>query len=90
MQRDVAVALVPARELVAGQHLHLGVDREQVVAHVNRDPAAIHVVDPVVPGHPLAHQATLQVGEHDQHRVERPVCDHFVDFGGGQHASGHG
>ena len=80
LQRDVAVALVPARELVAGQHRHVGVDREQVVARVDRHRARAHVVDPVVAGHPLAHQAALQVGEHDEHGVDAPVGDHLVEL----------
>ena len=36
LHRDVAVALLPVRELVAGQRRHVDVDREQVVARVNR------------------------------------------------------
>ena len=74
LRGHVAVALLPVRELVAGQHVHLDVDREQVVAHVQRLVRRAHLLAPVVPGDPLADEPALQVGERDEHGVDRARC----------------
>ena len=79
LRGHVAVALVPARERVAGQHVHLAVDGEEVVAHVQRLGAGAHVFAPVRAGHALADEPSLQVGKRHQHRVDPRLGDGFVE-----------
>ena len=74
---EVAVALVPVGVLVARQRRHVDVDRQQVVARL--DVVGQHVLAEEVPGDALAHEPTLQVGEHDEHRVDLVVGDQPVE-----------
>ena len=74
-QREVAVAEVPVREAVAGQRRHVGVDREEVVAGVQLALAPPQLLEPVVPGHALAKEPALQVGEHHEDGVDAPHLD---------------
>ena len=71
--RHVAVPGVPVGEPVAGQWLHVDVDREEVVARL--DPVLCDVVDEEVGGDPLADRTPLHVGERDHHRVDGAVGD---------------
>ncbi len=66
---EVAVAGLPARVLVAGQRLHLHVDRQQVEAGVEPF-LAEHLLQEEVREHPLPLEASLQVREHAQDRVD--------------------
>ena len=86
----VAVTLGPVRERVPRQHVHLAVDGKQVVARVQRLGAALHVVDPVGAGDPLADEAALQVGERDEDRVDLAGADRLSEQRSVQHpARGH-
>ncbi len=89
LQRDVAVPLIPARERVTGQHIHLDVDREQVVARVDSPGAGVHVVDPVMTGHALADEPPLQVGKHDENGVYLVFEDPLLELDSGQHSAWH-
>jgi len=80
---DVAVALLPVGELVARQRVHVDVDREQVVAGVDGLLAAAHLLGPVVAGHALADEPALEVGERDEHGVDRAVLDVLEQRGRG-------
>ena len=79
-QHEVAVAPLPARDLVAGHGIHLHLEREEVVA-------PLHVLDPVLEEEvlvqALAEQAPLHVGERDDDRVEAVVGSQLVEC---QHA----
>ena len=83
----VAVALVPVREAVAGQHVHVDIDRQEVVAAL--DAALDDFVEEVMTRHPLAHQPALLVGEHDEHGVDLVGVDHPGQGRQVQHASEH-
>ena len=76
--RDVAVALFPVGELVARQRVHVDVDGEQVVAGVHRLLPALHLLGPVVAGDALADEPALEIGERDEHGVDRAVRDLFA------------
>ena len=66
---EVAVALLPARERVARNRVHLHLEREQVVAAF--DPVArVHLVEEEFSMETLAHQPPLHVGESDDDRVD--------------------
>ena len=69
---EVAVAEIPGRRRVARDRLHLHVDREQIVAGVH---LVRHLLDEEVPGHALADQPALHVGEAGQDGVDRPGGD---------------
>ncbi len=68
---EVAVALVPARERIAGDRIHLHLEREQVVAAL--DAVLGRLLDEELAVEPLAHQAPLHVGEGDDDGVDRAV-----------------
>ena len=74
LELEIAVALLPARDLVARDRLHLHVEREQVVAALDLVPGA-DLLDEVLAVEPFSHQATLHVGEGDDDRVDRPRLD---------------
>ena len=67
---DVAVPELPAGEAVAGHRFHLHVDRQEVVARMGavadrlREEAGVE---------PLADEASVVVGEGDDHRLDRAV-----------------
>ena len=80
---EVAVALVPARELEVGEDGHVDVDREQVAARL--DAVAEHVIEEEVPGHPLADEATLVVGEDHEDGVDVARLDPSLELLGVEH-----
>ena len=67
---EVAVAPLPARERVAGDGIHLHLQREQVVAALDRV-ARVDLVDEELALQALAHQPSLHVGEGDDDGVDR-------------------
>ena len=73
LAQHVAVPGLPAREAIAGQRVHVDVDREQVGARV--DAVLGDVAGEEVPGDALAHQAALQVGEGDDDGVDLAAVD---------------
>ena len=81
---QVAVAGVPVREPVPGQRVHVDVDREQVVAHL--DPVFAGVVEKERAGDPLADRSALDVGEGEDDRVDRAVDDELAERGHVGHA----
>ena len=70
VEREVAVAALPARERVAGHGIHLHLEREQVVAALDRV-ARADLLDEELAVQPLAQQPALHVGEGDDDRVDR-------------------
>ncbi len=62
LQDEVAVALSPARGLVAGHRLHIDVEREQIIAGMR---FLVGTVDEEAGGEAFAREAPLQVGEAD-------------------------
>ena len=85
--RHVAVARVPVREPVAGQHVHVDVHRQQVVAAL--DAAVDDLVEEVMTRHPLADQAALLVGKDDEDGVDLVGVDHPGQGREVEHASEH-
>jgi hypothetical protein len=72
----IAVALLPVGERVTGHRRHLDVHGEEVVAGL--DAVAVDdVVEEVVTGHALAHEATLEIGKGDEHGVDVARADAF-------------
>src|SRR5207247_9594012 len=76
-QFEVAVSLLPVRHLVAGDGVHLHVQREQVVATLDRLAVAGRLHE-VLGIYALAHQATLHVADGDHDGVD----DTLLDVGG--------
>ena len=73
--REVAVAALPARDLVARDRVHLHVEREEVVAALDlvlRPPISSQKNSAV---EPLSHEPALHVGERDDDRVDRARLD---------------
>jgi hypothetical protein len=68
-QREVAVPPLPARDRVARHRIHLHLEREQVVAALDRVPGA-DLVHEELAVEPLPHQPALHVGEGDDHGVD--------------------
>ena len=66
---EVAVALLPACDLVARDRVHLHLEGEEIVAPLDRV-LGVHLLDEELPVEPLAHQAALHVRERDDHRVD--------------------
>ena len=62
LEAEVAVAALPARDLVAGHGVHLHLEREQVVAALDRV-AGVQLVEEELGVEALAHQAALHVRE---------------------------
>ena len=81
---EVAVALLPARDLVARHRVHLHLEREQVVAALDRVPG-LHLVDEELRVEPLAQQTTLHVREGDDHRVDLARRDELLQLLESQH-----
>ena len=72
LDREVAVAEVPRRRLVARHRLHLEVHGQEVVAAVH----LVHdLLEEVVAGDPLADQAALHVDHADHDGVDRAGGD---------------
>jgi hypothetical protein len=71
---EVAVALLPARERIAGHGVHLHLEREQVVAPLH-PVLRVHLVEEELGLETLAHQPPLHVGEGDDDRVDRTGFD---------------
>ena len=71
---EVAVALLPARERVAGHRVHLHLEREQVVAPLHSVPR-VHLLEEELGVEALAHQPPLHVGEGDDDGVDRAGLD---------------
>ena len=69
-EREVAVAALPARERVARDRIHLHLEREQVVAALDRV-ARADLLDEELAVQALAQQPALHVGERDDDRVDR-------------------
>ena len=67
---EVAVAAFPARDRVPRDRVHLHLEREQVVAALDRM-ARADLVDEELAVQPLAQQAALHVGERDHDGVDR-------------------
>ena len=85
---EVAVAALPARDLVPGLRVHFHVEAEQVVAALDLV-AAVHLGDEELGVQALAHQAPLHVGERDDHRVDLAALDQILQFVVAEHASEH-
>ena len=77
MAHEVAVAGVPVGEAVAGQRVHVDVDGQQVVARLHAVLGRVGREE--VRRHPLAHRATVHVGEGQHDGVDRPVGDSGVN-----------
>ena len=84
-EREVAVALLPARDLVAGDRVHLHVEREQVVAALD-GVLGLDLLDEELAVEPLSHEPALHVGERDDDRVDRAVLDLGLQLVEAQHA----
>ncbi len=82
--REVAVALFPARDLVPGDRVHLHLEREQVVAALD-GVLGLHLLHEELGVEPLAEQASLHVGERDHDRVDLAGGDEILELGVGQH-----
>ena len=74
LQLEVAVPLLPARDLVSRDRVHLHVEGEQVVAALYLVPVA-DLLDEVLAVESFSHQATLHVGEGDDDGVDRSGLD---------------
>ena len=68
---EVPVAVLPVRHLVAGQRLHVHVEREQVVAALH--PVPDHLVEEVLDLDALAEQPPLHVREGGDDGVDRAL-----------------
>ena len=69
---EIAVALVPARRLVAGHRLHIDVVGQQIVAAVRLLVGAFHEVFGL---EPLADQPALHVDHGDEHGIDGARAD---------------
>ena len=83
---EVAVALLPARERVAGHRIHLHLEREQVVAALHPVPG-VHLLEEELGVQALAHQPSLHVGEGDDDRVDRAGLDLCAQLVVAQHSA---
>ena len=72
--RDVAVSVLPVREVVPQHGGHVDIHREQVIARV--DPITEHVIAEEVTHDPLTDQSALKVRERDDDSVDLLVADH--------------
>ena len=81
---EVAVATLPAGDLVPGNGVHLHLEREQVVAALDRVPG-LELLQEELAVDPLAHQAALHVGERDDDRVDRAALDLAPQLVQGEH-----
>ena len=74
-------------EPVAGQHVHVDVHCQEVVAAL--DATVDHLVEEVVARDPLAHQPALLIGEDDEDGVDLAFVDHLRQGRQVEHASEH-
>ena len=74
LEREVAVALLPARDRVAGHGIHLHVERKQVVAALD-GVLRLGLLDEELPVQALPHQPALHVCEGDDDGVDLACCD---------------
>ena len=72
--REVPVSPLPARDLVARDRIHLHVEREQVVAALDRV-LVRHLLAEELRVEPFSHEPALHVGERDDDRVDRTRLD---------------
>ncbi len=86
LEPEVAVASLPARHRVAGDGIHLHLEREQVVAAFDLV-ARVQFLEEELGVQPLAHQPSLHVGEGRDHRVDRARLDVRPQLLQGQHAA---
>ena len=77
-EREVAIALVPARRGIAGHRFHVDVVGEQVVAAVG---FVVRAVQKELGLEALADQTALHVDHAGQHRVDAAVGDGALEFG---------
>ena len=82
---EVAVAAGPVGHLVAGDRVHLHVDRHQVVASLGRL-AVVGGLDEVFGIDALAHESALHIGEGDDNGVDRAFGDLVSEVLLGQHS----
>ena len=85
LHREVAVAALPARDLVARDRVHLHVEREQVVAAFDRV-LVRHLLAEELRVEALSHEPALHVGERDDDRVDRAGLDLGLQLVERQHA----
>ena len=86
LHREVPVAALPARDLVAGNRVHLHVEREQVVAALDRV-LVRHLLAEELRVEALSHEPALHVGERDDDRVDRARLDLGSQLVERQHAA---
>ena len=86
LEGEVAVASLPARELVAGDGIHLHLEREQVVAALDRM-AGADLLDEELAVQPLPHEPALHVRERDDDGVDRARLDVRLQLVEAQHES---
>ena len=75
-EREVAVAALPRREVVAGDRVHLDVDAEEVGARLGS--VVEDVFEEVDRAAALALEAALHVGHGDEHGVDPAVGHHLA------------
>ncbi len=80
---EVPVAVLPVRHLVAGQRLHVHVEREQVVAALH--PVPDHLVEEVLDLDALAEQPALHVREGRDDGVDRALLGLLAEIVEGEH-----
>ena len=85
LDREVPVALLPARDRVPGHRIHLHLQREQVVAALD-GMLRLHLLDEELGVEALPHQASLHVGERDDDGVDLAALDERTQFLERQHA----
>ena len=84
--REVAVAALPARDLIPGYRVHLHLEGEEIVAALDRI-LVLHLLEKEMCLHALAHQASLHVGERDDHGVDLAGLDLLFQFVEREHRS---
>ena len=75
---EIAIALLPARRLVAGHRLHIDVVGEQIVAAMR---LLIGAVGEILRMEALADEPPLHVGESRDDRIDRARRDFLLEFG---------
>ena len=86
LQHEVAIALFPARRLVAGNRLHIDIVGKKIVAAVR---FLVRAVDEELGVEALAHEAALHVGERRDHRVDLARRNFFLELREAE-VAGHG
>ena len=83
-QVHVTVAPFPVGEFVSADRFHLHVDRQQVVAAVRTVVGDLFQEETRV--EPLAGQSAVEIGETDQHGVDRAFVESGLEFFQGETA----